>query len=86
VSEPRCGGSPTASCSSSVFLTFIVSSYVSSSTSTVVIVSSTSPRTMFKCWSYACDTRSAGVRRKSESSELRDVDAFPAPAESHAWR
>jgi hypothetical protein len=32
----------------------MISSYVSSSMSTVVMVSSTSPRIMFKCWSYAC--------------------------------
>ena len=32
----------------------MISSYVSSSISTVVIVSSTSPRIMLRCWSYAC--------------------------------
>ena len=31
--------------------TLMISSYVSSSISTVVIVSSTSPRIMFRCWS-----------------------------------
>ena len=34
--------------------TLMISSYVSSSISTVVITSSTSPRIMFRCWSYAC--------------------------------
>lgn len=34
--------------------TFTISSYVSSSISTVVMVSSTSPRIMLRCWSYAC--------------------------------
>ena len=34
--------------------TLTISSYVSSSISTVVIVSSTSPKIMFRCWSYAC--------------------------------
>jgi hypothetical protein len=38
-------------------LTRTISSYVSSSISTVVTISSTSPRIMFKCWSYAWGTR-----------------------------
>jgi hypothetical protein len=38
--------------------TLIISSKVSSSISTVVTVSSTSPKMMFKCWSYACSRAS----------------------------
>lgn len=34
--------------------TLMISSYVSSSISTVVMVSSTSPRIILRCWSYAC--------------------------------
>lgn len=34
-------------------LALMMPSYVSSSISTVVMVSSTSPRIIFKCWSYA---------------------------------
>lgn len=34
--------------------TLTISSYVSSSMSTLVTVSSTSPKIIFKCWSYAC--------------------------------
>lgn len=37
-----------------LFVVFGISSYVSWSTSVVVKVSSTSPRTIFRCWSNAC--------------------------------
>ena len=46
--------------------TLTISSCVSSSTSVVTMVSSTSPRTMFMCWSYACrrmHARSAHAER-----------------------
>ena len=39
-------------------LTLTISSKVSSSMSTLVTVSSTSPKIMLRCWSYACGARS----------------------------
>lgn len=38
-----------------LFCVFTISSSVSSSTSMVVTVSSTSPKIMLRCWSYACN-------------------------------
>ena len=47
----------------------MISSYVSSSISTVVIVSSTSPRIMLRCWSYAYTAHKHSKRVKSRSSQ-----------------
>lgn len=51
----------------------MISSYVSSSISTVVIVSSTSPRIMLRCWSYACTAPEHSNRFMSRSSLLTSI-------------
>jgi hypothetical protein len=57
------------------FLVFTVSSYVSGSISTIVSTSSTSPSTIFKCWSYALERgerREERGERREERGERRE--------------
>ena len=61
--------------SSAMQLTFTISSYVSSSISAVVTVSSTWPRIILRCWSYACSIRRCS--KASEGSQIGSLATSP---------
>ena len=65
-------------------LVWTISSYVSSSMSTCVIVSSTSPSTKFRCWSYACGRSpgwhdAGGGREGARARDPRRVSPQASP-------
>lgn len=67
----------TKSISTVRFSVLTVSSYVSSSTSTVVIVSDTLPNTMFRWLSYACVHGGGGGERSAGGARDRRARVEP---------